>query len=214
MCDVRNGIAEPGQDPEAATKPEVLPDDPLLLSFRAGPCCAFHLAVDFISTDTVCPKTFAGCALLHEADVDCEFCACSVQIDDLIDIVEKDPIRRPLENPAIFDNWQVTYVSTAQASKQQGQRKPLYCSEAFVHHVKIIEPAETETIGGGHAIVRQRGGPLHHFACICIKYQMQEKWNRSRCRSCWRTVQRAHWAPHIQIDGALSKCYRPQHHYE
>lgn len=43
------------------------------------------------------------------------------QIDALIEAVENDPITRPLENPAIFDNWQVSYVSTAQATKQKGQ---------------------------------------------------------------------------------------------
>lgn len=43
------------------------------------------------------------------------------EIDDLIEVVENDPIGRPLEDPTIFDNWQVSYVSTARATKQEGQ---------------------------------------------------------------------------------------------
>jgi hypothetical protein len=49
-----------------------------------------------------------------------------LQIDALIEAVENDPITRPLENPAIFDNWQVSYVSTAQATKQKGQREQCF----------------------------------------------------------------------------------------
>lgn len=53
------------------------------------------------------------------------------KLDALIDDVEQSPppgSSRPIENPLIFGNYQVSYVSTRRAPRQEGQRtssKPL-----------------------------------------------------------------------------------------
>jgi hypothetical protein len=47
------------------------------------------------------------------------------QLDALIDDVERSPppgSSRPIENPLIFGNYQVSYVSTRRAPRQEGQR--------------------------------------------------------------------------------------------
>ena len=47
------------------------------------------------------------------------------RLDALIDEVEQSPppgSSRPLENPLIFGNYQVSYVSTRRAPRQEGQR--------------------------------------------------------------------------------------------
>lgn len=48
-----------------------------------------------------------------------------LQVDDLIEQIEQHPVSRPLEDESIFDDWQVTYVSTARAPRQEGQRDHL-----------------------------------------------------------------------------------------
>ena len=43
----------------------------------------------------------------------------------MIEEIEQQPVSRPLERfqATIFDDWQVTYVSTALAPRQEGQRE-------------------------------------------------------------------------------------------
>ena len=61
-----------------------------------------------------------------------------LQLDGLIEQIEQHPVSRPLEDESIFDDWQVTYVSTARAPRQEGQRDrlpPPPCHPSFLPHV-------------------------------------------------------------------------------
>lgn len=60
-----------------------------------------------------------------------------LQVDDLIEQIEQHPVSRPLEDESIFDDWQVIYVSTARAPRQEGQRDHLPrppCHLSFLPH--------------------------------------------------------------------------------
>lgn len=126
------------------------------------------------------------------------------QLDNLIEQIEQQPVSRPLEDEALFDDWQVTYVSTAKAPRQEGQRESRtmiadWLSHYIVHRFLLLHSIQCML----HTPPRQppevRSMHLVRLFSLVRAVTTVQARRLLVCSGGWK-VQRAYWAAPVQID--------------